>query len=524
MNAMGHPPAPTANDATRVLCSAVIARPAFGDLVYRVLCVPRIRTMAPSPGVDLVTLARHAAWTVRQRQVRHVVLSSALVLVVVSVPIPQVGGPLAVGSMLGATLWALCHQVHAARIATRIFDVGVDPGLGCGLLDDAQEQHLAAVNDANLLIYAPALDDNPFPGSGQRVNARLSRTFDIAKAKDDTKPAQAFTPSDLLEHLARQLPHHIALTNVVESRRARMVLYARGTAVDQVPGFLPDPLGQPVVKAPGTLLQQVADDPGQDLRTYLRAQVVGHDGHVVTTFHLTAVTSPMGLSLDFTLHVLRPIHPEYYAADRLPRTTGLLGAHLLLQGSLLRSWLVATVAATGAVLESGVIVGVRTYVRRLFQDRERSLLAAPVRALQGLLLLRKARSTAQLTAGQQRAVGAQDFYGTHAGIREATSHNTEFGHNERNDANRHFNEVLTAVLRELVSFLESRNIDPYELLQERASIIQTFTTEFHQTINGAYHAGINAGGSITVGGNVHANAQNFPNLHRQTPVSQPPTP
>ena len=56
------PSARTVNHSTRMLCSKVLLDPAFADVVFKTLCVRRIHTLAPSPGIDLVVLARHAAW------------------------------------------------------------------------------------------------------------------------------------------------------------------------------------------------------------------------------------------------------------------------------------------------------------------------------------------------------------------------------------------------------------------------------------------------------------------------------
>jgi len=506
----------SANHATRVLCAAVVVQPAFGDVVFRELCVPRVRTLAPWPGIDMVAVARHAAWAIQQRNRRNGVLSAALLAAVASlvfeVAAPGVGVTLACGVVAAATVWALGDQVRFARRAARIVDVDIDPDLGQGLLPAAHEQRLAAVNDTNLLVYGSALDTDPFPGAGQRVNVRLLQSFDIGKPKDDTKPARAFTPSDLLEHLAKRLPSYIPRTNTAESRRARMVLYANGSLLDQVPGLLPDPLGPPLLRAPSSLLRQVADSKGNMLRTYLRVQVIGHSGELVTTFHLAAEVSPVGLSLDLALHVLRPVNGAFYDARRLPRATGSLVWYLFV-----REWIVVRLVGAWA---AGRNRGGR--VDGLFRGRERSLLAALPRVLRGSARLAEARTAPRLTRTQRRGAHARDLYGTGMSVREATSYSTELDHNERTDANKHFNDIFTAILKELVSFLESRNIDPYDLLQEKSNIIQNFTTEFHQTINGSYHAGIHANGNISVGGNLQANANNFPNLAQQQQQQQNP--
>jgi hypothetical protein len=120
----------------------------FADLVFETLCVRRIRMLAPSPGIDLVVLARHAAWALAQRRHRHVVMTTVLLFVLVSLPLlamsVELGVILAGGMALGSTMWAVADQAGVDEMAVRIVDEGVIVELGRGLIDEADERRLAA--------------------------------------------------------------------------------------------------------------------------------------------------------------------------------------------------------------------------------------------------------------------------------------------------------------------------------------------------------------------------------------------
>ena len=311
----------------------------------------------------------------------------------------------------------------------------------------------------------------------------ITPTLDVSKPKDGTRPVEEFTVYQLLEHLAHTVPKHIGVSGINDSCDARLVLYVRGTHVRSLPDLLPDRRGAPVTKAPNDLLRAFANKPTGYARTYLRAQIVGHGGRVVTTFHITGAMHPLGLSLDFALHVLRPIHGAYSEADGLPRTSRDLMLNLATQGD---------------------------HLRRLFYS--------PLWARQTMRLANEAGQPARLSPVQIAAVGTQDFYGTYIGLREATSFWADVNYNRRVDIDRQFNDLIAAGFRELEAFLESLNIDATQWREKRAGIVQNFVTAYHQTINGVYHEGINAN-NINIGGNLQANVRSFPNL-RNTPAPE----
>lgn len=477
------------NIATRALCSAVLIYPTFAELVFSVLCIRNIRTLAPSPGIDLVTLARHATWVVSRRCRRSFVVTGIFAIVVLTLPLvtvaPLLWLLLATVLLGGGFVRVLVDEVRIHNEAVRIADWGTDPELGHGLVGVEDEVRLAAVNESNLSIYSPDLDMNPFAGMGQLADSWLTRLLAVDKAKDPDAPIKPFTVSELLEHLADEVPAHLTVNGVNDSRDGTLVMYVRGPYVRHLPWLLPAARRAPAREVSAGVLREVADGPEIYARTYLRVQIVSHQGEVVTTLHMTAVISALGLSLDLGLHVLRPTHPVLHRADRLPRRSRSLAFELIGRGIV-----------------------------------PRDLFLSPLDAWRMAVLLGGAGRDAELSHAQRKAVGVQDFYGTFAGLRDVVSVGADLGYHERVDAERQCNEMVTATVRELISFLEARNIDTADLRKQKPNIEQHFNTKVGQIVNGVYHAGIKADGNISVGGDVQANASNLPNIQEALPRIQ----
>jgi hypothetical protein len=475
------------NDTTRLLCSAVLTKKGFAELVFRLLCVPRVQAIAPAPGIDLVLLARHAAHAIKERHRCQQALSMALlvsvVLLVAVVAVPDLAGfwlMLLVLLVVGMKVWAVNQEMALARRATQLIESPAVDDIGVDLIDADQEKRLADVNDANLSVYSWARADDPFPGMGQRIDAHVRMPVQVNRASDPAKPMTPVTTSKLLDHLARAIPNYIDVTGLTDSRRVRMVLYVLGTAVRRMPHLLQDPKGQLVLRVPPRMLKDTADRPSDAARTYLRAQIIGRGGQVITTLHLSAVVGGAGLSLDLAMHVLRPIHGAYHAADRLPRDTPRLFWTVLHQEGLRPGFL----PSVGSAFRAG-------------------------------RLLREARIPARLTRDQLRAVGTQDFYGAVIGLRELTSFNSKLDFMERTDADRQGNDLVVGVLSELIEYLDACNVDTSAFKKQKQDIINNFNTAITTTVNGPYVTG--GQGGMNVAGNLNVTQQNAPNLGSNGP-------
>jgi hypothetical protein len=478
------PEAVTSNISTRELCSAALYHPPFARLLFETLCIRNVRTMAPSPGIDLVALARHAAWAIGRRCRRAMAVTAVFAVVLLTSPlllvVPLVWVGAVVVVLVAALVWSLVDEIRIQEHAIRLVDTfDEDDRLGEGTVGADDEARLAAVNGANLSIYAPALADNPFPGLGQLVESWGIGLVEVAKPKDPDRPVEDFTAAELLDHLAVQVPKHVEVDAVNNLVDAALVVYVRGDAVQRLPWLLPDPKGAPVTRLPTARIHEIADHPLPYARTYLRAQVVSHEGRVVTTVHAKAARARMGLSLDFTLHVLRPIHPAFRDADYLPRRRRRLGTHLLVHGSVVHDFALA-----------------------------------PLEAWRSMVLLGSAGRDAELSRAQQKAVGLRDFHGTYDGLRDVASVGTSLDRNKRGDVVQQSTELVAAVTHELLLFLEARNIDTAELRKQRVTIEQHIGTKVGKVINRIYHGGVKIDGSTIIGGNIKADLGTIPNIEQ----------
>jgi hypothetical protein len=290
----------------------------------------------------------------------------------------------------------------------------------------------------------------------------------IDQAGDPDQPVGTVTATGLLDHLRRTLPAYVRTSEVTDDVGAGTVLYVNGTVVRHLAGLLLDEWQVPRRSAPPTLLEDTADHPSRLTRTYLRAQIIGHGGQVVTTLNVAAVVEPKDLSVDFAVHVLPPVHKSYHQADRLPRTTGAL------------VWKVATRSRRGP-----------------------GLLGAPGAALRSARLRRESREAPELTPEQRQAPGTQDFHGARHGLREITSFNSRFDFNQQTDAVRHGQMLMVGLLTELAVYLRSKNVDTSALEEERQAIINNYVDASQTVVHGSYvtggAGGIKVDGDLTVG-------------------------
>jgi hypothetical protein len=467
-----------ASHTTRLLCSAVLADHRFAELVFERLCVPKVVAIAPAPGVDLVALARHAAHALDQRRHTHVALCWMLAAFVVPAVglfvAPDLGGLwwlVILALLVGAKARAVRGDLALARRATATIDgVDIDRTLGTGLIRPDQERRLAEANTADLSVYASTRARDPFPGLGQQVDTttRVLPPVQIDQPGDPDQPVGTVTATGLLDHLQRTLPAYVRTSEVTDDVGAGKVLYVNGTVVRHLAGLLLDGGAVPRRSAPPALVEDTADHPSRLTRTYLRAQIVGHGGQVVTTLNVAAVVEPRDLSVDLAVHVLRPVHQSYHLADRLPRTTGAL------------VWELATWSRRGP-----------------------GLLGAPGAALRSARLRRESREAPALTPEQRQAPGTQDFHGARLGLREITSFNSTFDFNQRTDAVRHAQMLMVGVITELAEYLRSQNVDISALEEQRQAIINNYVDASQTMVNGSYVTG-GAGGikvdrDLTVG-------------------------
>lgn len=474
-------PPGTLNEATRWMCSRVLVDPSQAERTFGDLCLPRPEPFAPSPGVDLPALASHAAWAVRDERnvlVRVTLLLAAAVGLLVARAVGVLDGGswrLVLGSaaaLLAVAVAALVHRrAFRAGIAGRIFAEGT--ALRAADLADA-EQHarLDAANEGNLLVYGDRRTDGDGPtpgvflGFGRLAGHEVRVPVDMDRPLDSSQPPGRVRPYDLLARLESQVPRHIGQTALVERCAAGLVAHVLDREVRPGSDLLDSPEGPVHALAPHDFVRETADRPTRGARTYVRAQVVGHGGQLVTTLHLTAVVGPTGLSVNFVVHVMRPLHPVWAMAGGVPRT------------AWGQWWYYGTRPAVWA-----------------------SVVRAPYDAVR--LHLQVRRGGRGPDTGRPRPRPRQrtrPSYAAQTPVRERASSSSGLRFNEGVDLQRQANDLMRAVFAETGRFLEERNIDPAPFLADEQAAAQQVTTNISTMVIGAVFRG-----HTNVGGDLYAN-------------------
>jgi hypothetical protein len=476
-----------AYETTRWMCSRVLVDRGRAERVFEQLCVPHVRPVAPAPGIDLVAVARHAAWAIRDER-RVAAVASLLLggaLLALAAAVLAVGGGsagtlwqlplLAAALLVGAAIaWRVNRTAQRAEAARRVFSgLPVDAPEVDLVIDPTQMRRLHGANHGTLLVYDEQRSraDEPastvFPGYGRLAGFEVRVPVDVSQAVDTALPLGQVKPYELLRHLARTVPAHIDCTEIIEESTAVVVAHVLASDASASSDVV-DGAGGPVrSEAPADFLRRAADAPTRGVRSYVRAQVVGHGGHLVTTLHVSAVAGTTGLSLNFLVHVLGPLHPSWAAARDIPATPW---------G---RRWRVGTQGQTWARLAE-----------------------APYEWLRLHRLLRRARRVPWVDAGYaprpaRRRRTAAGPYGARGGLRWTQSHLSGLRFNEVIDLKRQANDLMRALFSETKAFLEARNISAQDLREDERQALQAVSNNITNVIGAVIS-------DVTVGGDLHA--------------------
>jgi hypothetical protein len=444
------------NEATRWMCSRVLADRAAARHVFDLYCIPKVAAIAPSPGIDMPALARHAAWAVDDD--RRVCALVALLWGGVAVGAAAAaflaveGGrwwpPLAVAGVFAAlaVVWLSGRMAARHARARQVMTGAHVEVVGSDLVEAAQLRRLDEASDGNIIVYEESgqLDDPAyvvFPGFGDVAGQAVQLPVDVSRPLDPEEPAERVEPYELLRHLEKTVPRHIDRTEITLDHPASVVAHVRAGEVAKHERLLEEPGGPVVAQAPGDFVRAAANRPTRGVRAYARTMAVGHAGHLVTTLHLSAVVATTGLSLNFVGHVLRPLSPAWGVAGSIPA------------GGWGRRW---------RVLRAGwfwqLLVSAPDEWWRL-----RRMIAAS---------RREARSPKPRRFGRGRGGSG---YGSTFGLRHLASRGTTLSFNERVDLQRQANDLMQAAFTETRAFLSDRNVDPAALGAQSGDAIKAVT-------------------------------------------------
>ncbi|WP_280252466.1 hypothetical protein [Nocardia abscessus] len=317
-------------EATRYLCAAVHFDSALASEVVEKVLEEPLRSVARSPGVDLVAVAKHAV-AARERQLaRNLVMIATMVVVVgnqlaaadfdagplgllLILDPSRLLSPLSLGALLVGWL-AVWGEGCSARwggtansLRRGTFRSSAAPAPRKASVRQ-QIEHVAAYSDGNVTAYHGY---QPFLGHGWPLSA-WSMALDITRPGSDQEPVRPFTAVELNERLRKEIAQLDMRGLNVYNR-----LFVNGGDIHHDGRFLPDPTGRPVDRVPETTIEALMTSPEDRARPYLTAEIVGWGGEVVWTAFVRLAVSASSLFVEANYCALPPLRQVYHEIDDL---------------------------------------------------------------------------------------------------------------------------------------------------------------------------------------------------------------
>jgi hypothetical protein len=318
------------DEATRYLCAAVHLDSSLAEeLAEKVLEEP-LRSVARSPGVDLVAVMKHVLAARSRHLVRDIAVAAALVLLVVAFT------QFAVYYFLFLILLAWAAVFTEAYVA-RWGVTGNTLRRGKFRAADAPEPKrrisreqiglVASYAAGNVTVYSGY---KPFLGNGFTLDA-------WSLALDVTKPANAATPAEpvLVGELHDKLKDELAKLDFpglsVHDR-----LFVNGADIRLDSGLLTGRPERPVAWVADAVIKELMTHSRNRARPYLTVEIVGWGGELVCSMFLRLLVNSTNLFVEASYSLLPPLRWDYHEVDFLRSHPGFWEFVRLAFRSLLR--------------------------------------------------------------------------------------------------------------------------------------------------------------------------------------------
>jgi hypothetical protein len=443
---------------TRYLCAACHLDERFARTVIGETVDQQYRAVAPSFGVHLPSVARHALAARRRRLFRDLLLLwclmvSAIVVAGAVLAVVRSAGRADVAALFRAVVarapallallllawlvvaaedWVTRFVVLEQRLSPRRFRPNA---VGPPFTAAARRRldRLASGEHGNVVVFGGF---RPFVGSGTLIE---TWSFPIDVFKGDIDPGtghrrrpEPFEAEDLHAYLADGL-RALGLTGLHVDER----LFVNGLDAAYYPDVLPDRSAPPRTSVPPSVVCTALGEAQTLARTYLCAEVTGWHGQLVVTTYVRVVRLRGSLYVEGSSWVLLPLRDEYYAVDRL---TG--------YGPL-------DVAATALAVAVTRTVGL--------------VLRSPYRVMR---VLDELRAAARRTRHERRQVeaGVLFDYGAVVSIRELAAGHVRQRYFLLADELMFHKVVREDVLRRITEFLREHRVDTGQMVQYQTQI------------------------------------------------------
>lgn len=432
-------------EATRYLSVAALLDRSFRDSAIEQLIDEKHRAVAPSVGVDLVTVAKHCLNARRSEFKQDLILSllaipffaAALALAGSSDPTPAL--------LIVLTSAVLCGFINIFRadwnlrrsILRHFMRENFDPDRKDLLLNAEESRALAELEqwqNQNVVVYSGF---QPFVGSGNEFGS-WSFALDLRKGKEDLGTVLVPSPVSVAEIYA-YLDKSLADLNleklVVEDK-----LYVNGPDIRNDKRFLSSPLARPFPRISADTIERTLGKPLQIARHYKCIRIVDWSGDLVLSVFVGIARISDTLSVTARYFLLTPIADKYRVVDTWNRTP---------------SW------------------------RDWVQCGLTSLITSPFHfAFVPLILLsrlsKKIKKHRAIKALEKRILENPMFdYGAGSSLRESASAWAYRRYFQKMDTDMYHVILERQLLDKIVDFFDSRNIDTSDLKERRTTILNS---------------------------------------------------
>jgi hypothetical protein len=302
-------------ETTRYLAAATQLDLSYARRVVRQIVGEPFRAVAPAAGADVVVVTRWALAALRRRAQWDAALTCLLVIGVAAALGVWTWIPIAAMAALAIFIVAYERWVRDVKIIDRLmlrgrFHANDAPSPPSPRI----RKRLAVVQQqqkGNLVVFRGR---SAFVGSGQSVvHNRVLINVERGKKRKAGKRQQPVPFSIPQLHTALET----ALKNMdFPEMRVGQRLFVNGEHVSADPRLLPYVLGAPVADAPAGLLYEGSVRPTSEARTYVCAEIGGWKGQLVVSLFSRAVQVRGSLQVEWTFHVLPPLHTNLLLIDR----------------------------------------------------------------------------------------------------------------------------------------------------------------------------------------------------------------
>jgi hypothetical protein len=422
------------SEGTRLLCASAYLDRGFRKEVIKTYVNEEYKAIAPSFGIDQVTVIQHCLNAHKKLDGREIWLLVAAILAFITGVVGIF--PLTFIACLAAAVYVFMDKRKVNAIVRKNFLRGKFNPDATPLNVDARVQHIRDSENGNVLIYSGF---TPFAGSGLNLNG-WSFALDLRKTCDPNgQPVRSESGSDRITvpELYERVDQDIRALDLnrvtVEDK-----LYVNGRDIRDDKRFLSNPLSRPKNRVDAQVVSNAMAEPSHQLRHYRCIRVVDWSGELVLSIFFRLSKLSHNLFVEASYFLLTPIAEKYRKADSLGQSSTLK--------QTVGDVIFAIVATPFLLLFSPFVV---------FGKMQEGLQEGTQRKKEKTEILENPSFD----------------YGASRSIRQWTSSDHYRRYFQKLDKDMYAKVLEKTILDSIITILEERNIDVSELKQRQTTIL-----------------------------------------------------